>query len=300
VVGVKYRGKLGAHGNGVQLTGPIFTAGLLPVDGRPLKLELTSGQLQAKFTGWHSYQRPAVVSNQYGLGRGAVFAYDLVSTLMRRPSAAQDRMIQEALGWVTPAVPAVFAGLEYAVVRARIENVGSAVDLKATLTPPDGGTVLGTAPAATPDAAGRPVWSFMLDSGAVQDLYAGLRLPGASGSYTADLAVESTRNGVTSVYGTFSTSLTVEAADLAAQRTVSGLLALPVASNDKADRTHAVAHIQLARLRLAFSDYGGAIVDLVSASERLLKITSVDVSAYRVEVARLLKEAQARWAAAQP
>jgi hypothetical protein len=43
-----------------------------------------------------------------------------------------------------------------------------------------------------------------------------------------------------------------------------------------------------------------AIGQLIDAGERLLKITSVDVSAQRVEVDRLLQEAEVRWFIAQP
>jgi len=42
-----------------------------------------------------------------------------------------------------------------------------------------------------------------------------------------------------------------------------------------------------------------AMGQLVDASERLLKITSADVASYRVEVDRLLQEAEARWFIAQ-
>ena len=299
-VGVKYRGKLGAHGNGMELTGPIFTPGLMPVDGRPLKLELTTGQLQARFTGWHSYPRPAVVSNPYGLGRGVIFAYDLVSTLMRRPSAQQDRMVLEGLGWLTPAVPPVFTGRDYAVVRTRIENLAQAVELRATFTAPAGSAVLGTAPAAAPDANGNPVWAFTLPVDGTQDLFAALRLPAQSGTHAASVKVESVRNGIVTTYGTFGTTLAVEASEAVATRVVDGLGALTLASHDKADRMHAIWHLYAAQWHLGAGSHESAIGHLVEAADALLKITSADVAPYRVDTALLLKEAQARWAAAQP
>jgi len=46
--------------------------------------------------------------------------------------------------------------------------------------------------------------------------------------------------------------------------------------------------------------YEQAIGQLLTAAERLIKIASADVSAQRVEAARLLQEAQARWYLAQP
>ena len=51
---------------------------------------------------------------------------------------------------------------------------------------------------------------------------------------------------------------------------------------------------------LASGAYAQAIGQLLTAAERLLKIASVDVGAQRIEVARLMQEAQVRWVLAQP
>ncbi len=73
-----------------------------------------------------------------------------------------------------------------------------------------------------------------------------------------------------------------------------------ISSNEKSDRDHAVASIQAAQASLAAGASDKAIALLIDASERLLKITSVDLRPYRVEVDRLLQEAEARWFIAQP
>lgn len=297
-VGVLYRGKLSPTDQPVSVNGSLFAAGMLASAGRPLKVDLAGGEAQAQFAAAQS--APAIVSRSYGLGRGLLFAYDLVGTLMAQPSDAQDALVSAGLGWLRPNLPATASGFEYSVLRARIENLGQAVELRVTLTPPQGSTVLSTAPQAAPDASGRPVWSFMLAVDETKDLFASLRLPGSTGTYAASINVESVRNGVAHPYGTFETSITVEDAASVSARSISGLMALSVGSADKADRNHAVAAIQSAQARLAAGQYESAIADLVAAAERLLKITSVDVGPYRVEVARLLKEAEARWAAAQP
>ncbi len=67
------------------------------------------------------------------------------------------------------------------------------VDPKATVTPPAGATVLGTASAAPADASGYPVWTFTLDSGATKNLDVGLRLPANIGSFTANISIDSAR-----------------------------------------------------------------------------------------------------------
>ena len=95
-------------------------------------------------------------------------------------------------------------------------------------------------------------------------------------------------------------TLSVESADTVAQRVAGELSALAVSSSDKSDRDHAVSSIQAAQASLAARDSDQAIGLLIDASERLLKITGVDVTPYRVEVDRLLQEAEARWFIAQP
>jgi len=299
IAGVDVHGKLNPSDQTINIVSPIFGTGTLPTVGRPLKLELATGEAQATFLA--SANKPAIVTNQYGLGRGLLFAYDLVGTLMAQPSTALTDLVSAGIGWVVPEAAAVFAARSYTVLRGRITDIGATADLRATFTPPVGATVLATAPAAVPDASGRPVWSFALDSGATKNLDIGLRLPAASGSYAASLAIDSVRNGVTSHYGSFDTTLSVGSAETDAPRLASELGTLVITQNgDRSNRNAAVSKIQAASSSLAADQYEEAIENLLEVAERLAKITSVDVRAYRVQVDRLLQEAQVRWFLAQP
>jgi len=297
IAGTNVHGKLGVSSPTINVNGPIFATGTLGSFGGPLRLDLTTGAVQAVFA--DSPSRPAIVTNQYGLGRGILFAYNLVATLMTQPSSALDDLASAAIGWVAPAPAAVSEARSYTVLRARVTNVGIAADLKATFTPPAGATVLGTAPAATPDASGRPLWTFTLDSGATKNLEIGLRLPANTGGFTGNISIDSARNDLATPFSA-SVTLSVESADTVAQRVPGELSALAVSSSDKSDRDHAVSSIQAAQASLGARDSDQAIGLLIDASERLLKITSVDVTPYRVEVDRLLQEAEARWFIAQP
>jgi len=298
-LGVKPRGKLNAPDEAVYLAGTLFTAGVLPSVGRPLRLDLITAMAQAQFPA--SDSAPAIVSNEYGRGRAVQFAYELVRTAMAHPSAELDQAVLAALAWVAPAPASPALARSQVVARSHIANVGPSVDLKAKLTPPAGASVVSSAPVATPDASGRPVWTFTLESGATQDLDAGLRLPEADGSYTATLAVDSIRGGATFPYGAYDLTLTVESAATIAPRLVAvlGAITIPRAS-ERNDRDAAVASVQAAETALASADYEGAIAQLINASQRLLKITSVDISPQRVEIDRILQEAQLRWAETQP
>jgi hypothetical protein len=297
VAGTDVHGKLSVPDPAITVTGSLFAPGTLPSTGRPLRLDLTTGVAQAVFAAAPS--RPAIVANQYGLGRGILFAYDLVDTLMAQPSSALNDLVSAAIGWVTPTPAAVSEARTYTVLRAKVVNVGIGASLKATFTPPAGATVLGTAPAASADASGRPVWTFSLDSGATKNLDIALHLPASTGSFTANISIDSTRNDLATPFST-SVTLSVESADTVAPRLAAELSALAVSSNDKSDRDRAVSLIWAAQASLAAGASGKAIDQLVEAAERLMKIASVDVSAQRVEVDRLLQEAQVRWFLAQP
>lgn len=297
VAGTDVHGKLSVPDPAITVTGPLFAPGTLPSTGRPLRLDLTTGVVQAVFAA--APYRPAIVTNSYGLGRGILFAYDLVDTLMAQPSSALNDLVSAAIGWVTPTPAAVSEARTYTVLRAKVTNVGIGASLRATFTPLAGATVLGTAPAASADASGRPVWSFTLDSGATKNLDVALSLPAGTGSFTANISIDSTRNDLATPFST-SVTLSVESADTVAPRVAAELAALAVSSNDKSDRDRAISLIQAAQASLAAGAAGRAIDQLVEAAERLMKIASVDVSAQRVEVDRLLQEAQVRWFLAQP
>ncbi len=299
IAGVDIHGKLNPSDQTINIVSPIFATGTLPTVGRPLKLELATGEAQATFPA--SANKPAIVTNQYGLGRGLLFAYDLVGTLMAQPSPALTDLVSAGIGWVVPEPAAVSAARSYTVLRGRITDVGATADLRATFTPPVGATVLAIAPAAAHDARGRPLWNFTLDSRATKNLDIGLRLPAVSGSYTASLAIDSVRNDVTSHYGSFDTDLSVGSAETDAPRLVSELGALAITQiGDRSNRNAAVSKIQAASRSLAADQYEEAIETLLEAAARLAKITSVDVRAYRIQVDRLLQEAQGRWFLAQP
>jgi hypothetical protein len=83
-------------------------------------------------------------------------------------------------------------------------------------------------------------------------------------------------------------------------RVVAELSALVLSHNDRHDRDGAVWYLQAARHELAEGDYERAIDKLLSAVEKLRKITSANVAPQRADTARILQEAEIRWAAAQP
>jgi hypothetical protein len=294
---MRFRGKHGHTDLRVTVTGPVLPVGTLNSVGRALKIELTTGHAKAVFPS--AGNSPAIVLNQYGLGRSALFAFDLVGTLMAHKSGADDALMQAGFGWLLPPLPAVSSPGEYVVVRTRVANLALPVDVRVTLNAPTGATVLSTAPAAVPDANKRPVWSFNLASGAAKELFAGVRLPAASGKYVTSATVQTIRNKVVTTYGTFDVAAAVEGAEVVGPRVIAALKALKVSSKERRDLDHAVSSIHVALSKLASNRYDSAIEELLDAANHLADITSVNATAYRAQIGHMLKEAQARWAKAQ-
>jgi len=299
VIGADVAGKLSPVNETVDLTGTVFAPGPIATVGRPLRLGLTTGQAQAGYPA--SAGRPAIVTNQYGQGRGLLFGFDLVGTLMA--DAASTRLAdvsQAAIGWLTPAAGDSVVPGDYVVVRTRVENVGQAVDLRVTVDLPVGAAYFASTPVATVAADGRPVWTVSLASGQAIDLDAAIRAPMASGTATVNVTIDAVRNGVTRPYNTYALSLVVHGAAAIGPEVVSGLQALAVAQAEQAHRDIAIGHIQTAQTRLGAQQYGEAIAELLESVKWLLKISSADVSPYRLAVDRLLDEAAYRWYLGQP
>jgi len=92
----------------------------------------------------------------------------------------------------------------------------------------------------------------------------------------------------------------VESAESVAPRVVGELSALVVSSSDKSDRDHAISSIRAAQASLPRARPRRRSSKLVDASERLLKITSVDVSARACESTASCRKPKLRWFIAQP
>jgi hypothetical protein len=149
-VGVQYRGKLAPANQPVELTGPLFAAGSVVTRGRPLKLELGTGTLQARFPDnldgddqkHHSSatDHPAIVSNRYGQGHGLIMAFDLVDTLMQAPSLPDvwQAIIAATFDELLPELPETYASGAWVVSKTTVANPGQAVGLQVITTlPPD-------------------------------------------------------------------------------------------------------------------------------------------------------------------
>jgi hypothetical protein len=314
VVGVQYRGKLASANQSVEFTGPLFAASAVDTRGRPLKLELGDGTLQARFPDnldcddcddrkhhGPTTVNPAIVSNRYGQGRGLIMAFDLVDTLMQEPSLPDvwQAIIEATFDELLPELPDTYTSGALVVARTTIANLGHATGLQVIDTLPADAKVITTEPAALIDSAGtQAMWDFSLGIEQSQDLTLSWWLSGLTGSYTLDTLVSTTQDGQAKPYGSYPLTLTVASAldqqvtdDLIAQ-----IKALTFGSHkDRAARDKAVKSLQDALVQAAAGHYDGAIDSLIEAVNRLNAIKSQDTSPYRLGIDRWLQGLEQQW-----
>jgi hypothetical protein len=290
--GVKVQGKLGEQDQPVWLGAPVFADTPLPSAGRGLKLGLEGGQVLGRFGSATGV--PAVVGNAYGRGRALFFGLDLVASL-----AADGRwpgQVDRGLAWVLPALPASYTPGAYVPVAMTIANAGQDVTAEVRATLPAGAAFIAADPPAT-STANPVVWRFALAAGSQRTLRLALAAPTTEGTHLLSTEIGTVREGVYTPYLANQTlGLSVVSAASRLPAIQSQILALAVAPNERTPRDKAAADTGAAHAAMAAGRWAEAIDKLLSAIDWLTRITSVDVSARRLELDAALQEAQWRWA----
>lgn len=304
VAGIKHVGKLNPLDQPVAMTGSLFDAMTLASSGRPLRAELDGGVEQARFAGT---AHPAIVSRDFGLGRGLLFSFDLVATLQKsiadggQSAESWKSQMAKAFGYAVPALVASYTAGGYADLRTLVKNLARPVEVEVILAPPAGAVVAATEPAAVMGTEGTATWRFTLPVDATRALDAQLRLPAASGSYTATTTVNTIRDTGAVLYTTLTTSMEVAAMLPQAGAVLASLRAVALQdSKDQLARDKAVMEIGKALDDLAQSRHDTAIAQLIDAVADLESITGRDMGGYILQVDLMIKEIGRRWFEAQP
>lgn len=308
--GIVYRGKLSATGQPITLTEATLGAvGLdLNTRGQALRLEPSTGLAQATFaTILHADEDhdsdhktnaiyPAIISNVYGSGQALTFAFDWLDTLRNDRLNAWANPAQAALVYLLPPVPTTLSARGYVPVETIIRNLTKSIDIAVTMQLPTGGQAINTIPLASLNAAGLPTWQFPLPETGEQRLLLGLRLPSLGGTQTLDTAVISIRHAQRKLYGNYSLSFTVAAAEQIGTEVLSNLQSLIFpTTQERQARDKAVGYIQQALTSLGRNDPAEAIDKLLETVGELRKIQSQGIGAYRLDIDRMLQDAAARW-----
>lgn len=298
--GIVYRGKLNPTALPMTANGSLFGTGTYATQGRALSLLLVGSAQQAVFGGSPTdgisksgTTYPAIVNSQFGQGHTLTYAFDLVASLQAQPASdVWKSLVLNGVGYVTPVLPSAYSGRDFWTLHTDVANLEREVDLAITTRLPSGSIFLSSQPASTMDASGNPVWNIRLPAGAVQPLDLTLRLPSASGSYRVETIVDWVRDGIVRHYGDYVWNVDVGAALDSAATWPAEISNLAVNSSEKEARDKAASYLNDAISLAGWSRYDEAFSKLIASVESLRKITSLDISAPRLKIDRLLKEVE--------
>jgi hypothetical protein len=299
--GITWRGKLGHTGLDVDLAGPLFAPQRLATVERALRLVPNGSTVQGTLSSGNA--DAAIVSHAYGAGRAVTFAFDLVQSLQAQPQ--WKAILATGLEHVMPDNRATVTPGALLSVNTNVANLARAVDVTVKSTLPQGAAYLGSSPTGNYDAGANSIdWAFHLPESQSKDLLLTMRAPQTAGDSTLQTIVSTTRNGTTTAYGApLALSINVTPAATTAAHATQKLTALLLTqSKDQKLRDSLVADLQ--QVMGLFSQntaagYEAAIAQLVRIIDALTELP-VDTTAVRLDLDRILKEAQWRWTKTQP
>lgn len=304
--GITYRGKLSDKALMVNTSGSLFGSQQLGVVGNGLKLLVNGGQAVANFAGPGKYATgPAIITNNYGLGRSIMFGFDLVTSL--RAQALWQPVLGTGLQYVLPAQTTSTSSISTLTpgallpIQTSITNQGPATGVQVKMTLPISSVAVGSSPTAVLDAVNRTAaWTFDLAVNQSQALFLTLRAPPTAGDFAVYTHVNTVNTGNVMPYGEpLTLSFKVTAAAQTALDVRAALLALPLTSNkDQKLRTDLLADLTKAMTSFNLNTakgYEEAIEQLVKLIDDLAGLTTVNTRAVHLGLDRILKEAQWRW-----
>jgi hypothetical protein len=304
IAGIDYRGKVGDTDLEVQLGGTVFDAQRLATSGRALRLDAAGSTVQAELIGKKgSADGAAILSNAYGAGRAVTFAFDLPRSLHAEPQ--WKAVLARSLQQVTPVNPAILAPGALLTVQTTLTNLAKAVEIDIRSSLPPGATYLASSPTGSLDSNLNAIgWAFALADAQARDVFLTMRVPATAGNHVLQTRVATVKNGVSTVYGEpLDLSLTVTPASTTAPQAQARLAALQLTQKkDQKLRDSLVADLQTAMglfNQNSSAGYESAIGKLVLMTDSLGGLTSVDTTAVRQDLDRILREAQWRWSALQ-
>jgi choice-of-anchor A domain-containing protein len=290
VVSVGYTSKLTGVASTAALSGALGTASIPVLAEFHKVVALTGSAVQARF----SNADPAIVTDTYGSGKAAFFAFDLVGTLRANPTSMDlQRMLSTTLNFVKPT--ALLNELPRAAVlpfAVTLQNKGVASEMQIELTVPnDVAVVASREPRPTSATAKKVVWRVSLAAGEQLRLSARLTMP--STSTTSAINVKVFRVDGATLIETYSanTSLATLVGDQIKNPLIVDLNALTLTGAAKTARDSAVTLVNGAYAKVGQAKYTEAIADYLLANSELDKITTPSVVLHQTRVSRLIRDA---------
>jgi sugar lactone lactonase YvrE len=290
MLGLNFRGH--HPGNDLPVTGSasLFPEVTRPSYGRMLKLELTTGRVEARFA---TVNWPAIVSSSYGSGRALSYGFDLIEVLRRDGTdPASERLMMNGLMHVAPiTTPADYATGAYVPVTTTVFNRGAGFDARLE-TEVDAPTVIASsAPTATSGDAARSAWNFALTPGDERSFDVNLMVGNVSPVDVRSRLFERDGDRLAPV-GNAQIALAVRDAAAATSALLDGLRSASLHGGENAARNRAISAIESARTLSAQGNIGAAIGKWLDAAAEVRRIDTVSHAAWRLAIARLLAVTQ--------
>jgi choice-of-anchor A domain-containing protein len=292
MAGYRYSGHLPTENLTLRGTGTLFPVVDVPTYGRALRLDASTGQIQARFP---TTSTAASISNNFGQGRALIWGFDLVEVLKRDTTVpASVQLFDNGLTHVAPlVVGADFARGSYVPVTTTVENRAQAVDLRLKSSVSEPSSVVAAMPEAASRDARSAQWDFNLPAAQSRSFDLGVRVDGEPASNARVLSELWQRSGpLLQPLSNVSTSLPLRDPSLASKALIAALNAANLRGGEAAARDRAVKKIGDAFDHLQAGEANRAIAGFIDAAEEIVRITSVPHASWRLANARLLEVAQ--------
>lgn len=298
VLGIKITDAEKSANRDITLTGEIYASDpvrSLHTLGQSTRYELQGASTQAV---WPK-GAPAIISNAIGRGHGLAFGFDL-SALMARTDAAKDialaQLVQSSLSYLAPNTGNEVVADAPVSLQTRVGNSGlvsASVQAQALL--PLDAKVFATQPAASVSQVNgqtQLLWRFSLQPGQSQDLNMQVGFASA-GSIAVPVQVIASASGNADVNSSATHSVTVISSSTTATNAIGSLVGLkPTPSAQIAAANRARIAADRASKLMQQGRYADSLVQWVSASDEVRRISSMDTGYARQALAQAVQAAE--------
>jgi large repetitive protein len=309
LLGVDYSGHLGGSNRIVSFVkSPISAVGTMAMSGSALDINAKdTNNVVAWFIGAHKgsgracepQEAPAIVLNEYGLGRTVYFAFDLGVTLNEQNYERVSALIRNSITYVHRATDgsAVVAPNQFVPVELTIKSLGGVFDIRLTETY-SAGLQIYDIPTGSWVKDNPWIKYEHLGAGASIDKTLYVYAPDKIGVYTLNTEIAYLESGSYVVYVNTPVTLSVEKDTRAVcDDIIASLTALNAGKSDRNKIYAAIGEITNVRNRVVrySGDVEKNIRDTREAIDLVRGIVSIDLKQIRLKMDRLLESCEADW-----
>ena len=298
LTGLKVSGYLPTMSRNINLVNsPIASSSTFVSEGKAAKAAVLTGTTVA---GWISAENlPAVVLNDYGIGRSIYYAFDMGATLNDQNYEQLASLITNSITYVhKPLIEDSFMPDQLVPVEVIIKSLGGIFDLKIKETYPSQVKIYD--PITSLWITENP-WmkDIHVETNETKYLRYYALTPDISGVYTLNTELGYMENDILKLYKAVDTQITVGSGSAVyTGDVITALKALVVSNKERAKVSNAIRYMEQVRTRES-SNTGTAfennIQDILKAVESIMSVTSCDTTQIRLMMDMLLQIYQGKY-----